>query len=278
MKLRRVSIRNFRNLREVDISPMKTTVIIGENDTGKSNLLYALRLLLDPQAERLRLDLSEDDINDAAQAEGKTHFSVTVEIGDLQKHQDMEVCFKERIDRDNDETFVTIMGKFEPDDDGIYVWQSLVLSPQGRFNDPIPVSRRMARAIPLYFLDAVRDAAHDTRATGRGLLSRLLDNVDYTDVQNEVQGHLRAANNALNKGVEISSLAGGLTNELTSLVPGGQSDVVIAVADEDVSHLIRNFRLNIRRGPDFPQYDILRHGTGLQDLTLMFCPNGSESF
>lgn len=76
---------------------MKTTVIIGENNAGKSNLLYALRLLLDPQAERLRLGLSEDDINDTARVEGETYFSVTVEIGDLQEHQDVEVCFKERI-------------------------------------------------------------------------------------------------------------------------------------------------------------------------------------
>jgi len=269
MKLRRVSMRNFRNLRKVDIFPLKTTVIIGENNTGKSNLLYALRLLLDPQAERLRLDLSENDINDTARTEGENYFSVTIEIGDLQKHQEVEVCFKERIDRDGDETFVTIKGKFEPDDDGIYIWQNLVLSPQGRFNDPILMSRRMARAIPLYFLDAVRDAARDTRATGRGLLSRLLNNVDYTDVQVEVQGYLREANTALNKGREISYLAGGLTNELTSLVPGGQSEVVIAVADEDVSHLTRNFRLNIRREPDLPQCDISRHGTGLQDLTLI---------
>jgi putative ATP-dependent endonuclease of the OLD family len=269
MKLDRVSIRNFRNLREVDIYPVKTTVLIGENNTGKSNLLYALRLLFDPQAERLRLDLSEDDINDAARAEGETYFSIMVKIGDLQKHQAVEVCFKERIDRDGDETFVIIEGRFEPDDDGIYTWQSLVLPPQERVNDPIPMSRRMARAIPLYFLDAVRDAAHDTRATGRGLLSRLLDNVDYTDVQVETQGYLREANAALNKGREISSLAGGLTNELTSLVPGGQSEVAIAVADEDVSHLTRNFRLNIRRGPDLPQSDISRHGTGLQDLTLI---------
>jgi len=269
MRLRRVSIRNFRNLRAVDVCPAKTAVIIGENNTGKSNLLYALRLLFDLQAERLRLDLSKDDINDAARTEGETYFSITVEIGDLQKHQEVEVCFKERVDRDGDETFVTIEGRFELDDEGIYTWQSLVLPPQGRSNDPIPMSRRMARAIPLYFLDAVRDAAHDTRATGRGLLSRLLNEVDYTDVQVEVQGYLREANTALNKGQEISALAGGLTDELTSLVPGGQSEVVITVADEDVSHLTRNFRLNIQRGPDFPQSDISRHGTGLQDLTLI---------
>lgn len=269
MRLRRVSIRNFRNLRRVDVYPRETTVIIGENNAGKSNLLLALRLLLDPQAERLRLNLSEDDINDAARAEGENYFSVKVEVGDLQKHPRVEICFKERIDKDNERTFVTIEGRFERDDDGIYTWESLVLPPQGRFNEPVPVSRRMMRAISLYFLDAVRDAIRDTRATGRGLLARLLDDVDYTDVQTRVQQHLRNANTALNEGEEISSLAEGITSELTSLVPGGQGEVLIAVADEDLSYLTRNFRLSICRGPDFPQSDISRHGTGLQDLTLM---------
>lgn len=269
MKLRRVCVKNFRNLRNVEISPGEFAVVIGENNTGKSNLIHALRLLFDSQAERLRLDLSEDDINDAALADGKTQFSVTVEIGDLQEHPEVEACFKERIDEDGDETFVTIVGKFEQDDDGFYTWQSLVLPPQGRFNEPIPMSRRMARAIPLYFMDAVRDASRDTRATGRGMLSRLIDDVDYTDVQDEVQAHLRDANSALNQGEDVASLAGGITDQLTSLVPGGQGEVVISVADEEISHLSRNFRLNIRRGTDARQFDILRHGTGLQDLTLI---------
>jgi putative ATP-dependent endonuclease of the OLD family len=268
MKLRQVSIRNFRNLREVDIFPRKTTIIIGENNAGKSNLIYALRLLLDYRAERLRLDLSEEDINDNARSEGKTYFSIKVEIGDLQMHPEVEVCFKERIDKDGEETFVTIEGKFEPDEDGIYTWKSSILPPSGRFNEPVSMTRRMSRAVPLYFLDAVRDAARDTRATGRGLLSQLLDEVDYTDVQDEVQSHLQEANMALNRGNDISSLAGGLTNELTSLVPGGQSEVTIAVADEDISYLARNFRLNIQKGSESLK-DISRHGTGLQDLTLI---------
>jgi len=100
------------------------------------------------------------------------------------------------------------------------------------------------------------------------MLSQLIDDVDYKDVQDEVQTHLRNANNALNQGESVASLAGGITGQLTSLVPGGQGDVVISVADEEISHLARNFRLNIRRGTDSRQFDILRHGTGLQDLTL----------
>ena len=269
MKLRNISIKNFRNLRNVNIRLSKTTVIIGENNAGKSNLLYALRLLFDPQAERLRLDLSADDINDTARSVDEKNFSIRVEIGDLQEHPELEVCFRERIATDGPETFVTIEGRYELDSDGVYEWRSYVLPPDGRYNDPIPMSRRMARALPLYFLDAVRDAARDTRATGRGLLSQLLNDLDYSDVQQDIQSYLKDANAALNRGQEVSKLASGLTRELTSLVPGGQSEVTVAVADENLAHLTRNFRLNVRKNPNLPQTDLSRHGTGLQNLTLV---------
>ena len=269
MRIRKISIRNFRNLRRVDIFPRGITVILGENNTGKSNFLHALRLLFDPQAESLRLALSQEDINDNARAIGENHFSITAELGDLQKHIEVETCFRERIDQDSEETFITIEGRFEPDDDGIYTWITQVLSPKGRSNNPISVSRRMARAVPLYFLDAVRDATRDTRATGRGLLAQLLSEIDFTDVQDDVKSHLCNANTALSKGQDISKLAQGLTKQLTPYMPGGQSEILVAIAGEDTSRLVQGFRLNIRKTVSSIQSDISRHGTGLQNLTLI---------
>ncbi|RCV62898.1 putative ATP-dependent endonuclease of the OLD family [Methanophagales archaeon] len=66
MKIRKFEIRNFRNLRNIEVYPAHTTIFIGENNAGKSNLLYALRLLLDPEAKRLESGISEEDINDLA--------------------------------------------------------------------------------------------------------------------------------------------------------------------------------------------------------------------
>lgn len=269
MRIRKISIRNFRNLSRVDIFPRGITVILGENNTGKSNFLHALRLLFDPQAESLRLALSQEDINDNARIKGENYFSITVELGDLQNHIEVEICFRERIDQDQEETFVTIEGKYEPDDDGIYTWITQVLPPKGRSNSPISMSRRMVRAVPLYFLDAVRDATRDTRATGRGLLAQLLSEIDFTDVQDDVKNHLCNANTALSKGQDISKLAQGLTDQLTSYMPGGQSEILVAIAGEDTSRLVQGFRLNIRKTVGSMQSDISRHGTGLQNLTLM---------
>jgi predicted ATP-dependent endonuclease of OLD family len=46
MKLRHVSIRNFRNLHNVSVPITDTTVLIGENNSGKTGLLDALKLTL----------------------------------------------------------------------------------------------------------------------------------------------------------------------------------------------------------------------------------------
>lgn len=48
MELARISISNFRNFADLDVSLAGNVVVVGENRVGKSNLLYALRLLLDP--------------------------------------------------------------------------------------------------------------------------------------------------------------------------------------------------------------------------------------
>ena len=91
MNLRRIVIKNFRSLRYVEIDVMQNPlVILGENNVGKSNVLLALRHLLGRYAHRLRLDLSEEDINREARGQNEDFFSVGLEIGDLQEHPDVE--------------------------------------------------------------------------------------------------------------------------------------------------------------------------------------------
>lgn len=48
MFLSKLIIRNFRNFSDVTIPLAGNVVLLGENRVGKSNLLYAVRLVLDP--------------------------------------------------------------------------------------------------------------------------------------------------------------------------------------------------------------------------------------
>ncbi len=64
MRLSRIQIENFRNFAKVDIALGENAVIVGENKIGKSNLLYALRLILDPSLPDSVRNLREEDFWD----------------------------------------------------------------------------------------------------------------------------------------------------------------------------------------------------------------------
>ena len=270
MKLRRITIENFRSLRYVDIEANQTPlVILGENNVGKSNLLFALRLLLGRDAQRLRLDLSEDDINKTARQCDELYFHITLEIGDLQKHPDVEACFKERIDTDGEEHFVRIEGRYEQNTDGEYVWENFLLPPNNRANEPTRFTRRMYEAIPLFFMDAIRDGEREIRATRTGMLSQLLRDVDFDDVANDVLAGLKDANAALSSSAQLRSLTADLTQQLGNLAPGGRGELNITAANEDMSLLADSFQLTIQKGPDEQRTTLSRQGTGIQNLILI---------
>jgi ABC-type uncharacterized transport system ATPase subunit len=46
MKIEKIQINGFRNFCEAEINFNEKTLVIGANDVGKTNLLYALRMLL----------------------------------------------------------------------------------------------------------------------------------------------------------------------------------------------------------------------------------------
>lgn len=48
MYLSKLGIRNFRNFEAADIPLADNVVLLGENRVGKSNLLFAIRLVIDP--------------------------------------------------------------------------------------------------------------------------------------------------------------------------------------------------------------------------------------
>ncbi|MEC0107367.1 AAA family ATPase [Paenibacillus taichungensis] len=67
MKLSKVKVLNFRNLKCIDISLNRITILIGENNSGKSNLLKAITLpFLNDEVGNLSKKLGWHDINNSA--------------------------------------------------------------------------------------------------------------------------------------------------------------------------------------------------------------------
>src|SRR6185437_9865302 len=64
MRLSRIVIKNLRSLKMVDV-PLSaaSTVILGENNTGKSTIIHALRLVLDVSLPSSYRSLLKEDVN-----------------------------------------------------------------------------------------------------------------------------------------------------------------------------------------------------------------------
>lgn len=61
MKLSHVKLKGFRNFKDCEICFQNNTLIIGANDVGKTNLLWALRLLLDKSLSEYDIEPRDSD-------------------------------------------------------------------------------------------------------------------------------------------------------------------------------------------------------------------------
>ncbi|MEU1763387.1 ATP-dependent endonuclease [Micromonospora sp. NPDC005686] len=255
MQLRKIRIRNFRNFADMTIEPFPTpAVVVGENGVGKSNLLHALRLVLDPDLSDRRRQLQPDDIHDgsAPLAEG-TEVSVEVELSDFDTDPDAQseldgaivatgplvarltYLFRPR------KSLGVVLGtaparKLTPDD---YNWTIFGA------NDPSNAMLSAKRYAALSVLPALRNAEDDLGRADRSPLTRLLrelppaeDNVDRALAQ------MQAARDELSRDPNVRAVR-RMLRERVKTMAGPQLDLVMSLAfagrSEDLLRTVRLF-------------------------------------
>ena len=114
MYLSRIRVVNFRNFSGLDVELAGNIVVVGENRVGKSNLLYALRLIFDPALADSARQLNRVDFWDGLEEPGsKDKIIVSVEIEDFEDNLDVLALLTDyRLD-DDPET-VRLTYEFRP--------------------------------------------------------------------------------------------------------------------------------------------------------------------
>jgi putative ATP-dependent endonuclease of OLD family len=77
MIIDKVHIINFRNFSDALVNLSLSTLIIGANDIGKTNLIYSLRLLLDKSLSEKDIQPSETDFHIQQDGSQTENFSIT---------------------------------------------------------------------------------------------------------------------------------------------------------------------------------------------------------
>src|SRR5881409_1012324 len=109
MYLSRIRIANFRNFSELDVELAGNVVVVGENRVGKSNLLYALQLILDPTLPDNARQLGLSDFWDGlVKPKAKDKIVVSIEIEGFEDDYDvLSLLTDYRLDDDHETVRLT---------------------------------------------------------------------------------------------------------------------------------------------------------------------------
>ena len=256
MRLSRIGIENFRNFSSIDVALGGNAVIVGENRVGKSNLLYAMRLLFDPS------------LPDSARQLGLADFWDGLGVPDA---NDSIRIFAELQDFESDTYLIAVLSDFRLNDDPHTVRLTYELNPRAGLDGDDPASdddfeficyggenparrfgHEVRRRITLDLLPALRDAEGDLatwrRSPLRPLIEHAFGSVDGDELH-AIGVRIAAASAAMVEFDEVQALEREIENLLRDMA-GPQQDIrpSLGFAPTDSVRLNRQIRLLIDQG------------------------------
>ncbi|MGF6349529.1 ATP-dependent nuclease [Variovorax sp. W2I14] len=256
MRICRIAIENFANFDSVDFATDDSLVVVGENKVGKSNLLKALRLVLDPSLPDRERQLGLEDFWDGLGDEKLGYeVEVVVELTDFEDNDNLLAvlagCLVEKEPPVARLTYLyrpkaDLKGK-EPE--SLADYEFLVFGGTDEDNVFTALQRR---ELPMDYLFALRDAEGDLlnwrRSPLRPIIEELTANLD-DKARAELQKLVNDASEGLAARPEVAAAAQKVAQRLEKMV-GDEHAVSLAlgVAPTNVDVLLRSLRLLIDGG------------------------------
>lgn len=256
MRISRIQIRNFRNFRHLDLRLGQHAVIVGENKIGKSNFIFALRLLLDPtlpdSARQLRLEDFWDGLPKPPPKDAT--IEISVDLARFENQEDLVALLADHL-ISGDPMVARLTYSFQPiatleGDPRTEADYEFLTYGGDRPEDAL--SFEIRRRIPLIVLEALRDAESDLERWRQSPLRPLLEaasgEIGFEELQ-AIAAEVERANAFLADQTELRQLATALSTRLEEMVGGAQNlGLTIGFSPTKAERLIRSLRLFIDGG------------------------------
>ncbi|MEU7525971.1 AAA family ATPase [Saccharothrix sp. NPDC042600] len=257
MHIDRLAVKNFRNLADVEVRLLPGAVVVGENRAGKSNLLHALRLILDGSLSYADRQLTREDFWDGLSdgsddwdpmAEGCV-IEASIDIVEFEDDKRLIAALKDALLAE-DPMRARLTYRFAPVDVGdLTVKQKYRGTVYGGNDSERSIPADVRSYLYLVFLHALRDVEADIKSWRRSPLRALLQGAASAasdDDLGEVRNAMKEANTKLNELDVVRELGGNIGQRLIDMVGENHAvDTELAVAPDDPLRLIRNMRLFI---------------------------------
>ncbi|KAF3999032.1 ATP-dependent nuclease [Glaciimonas immobilis] len=241
MYIKTMHLKGFRNFSDAQIVFAKQTLIIGSNDIGKTNLIYAMRLLLDKSLSEVDIEPSELDFHIDSTGAQANEFEIIIHFSEVQ--QDAIISQLPGRISDAEETYFKFSAVRETLQHKIFVGSSLANL------EEIP-ARYYLKYLNLRFVNSQRDLTKYIQTEKRHLLRLAQDNRTEAVMQadNKILKKIGRGLNGINQRVRnlnyVSAATGDLNTELKALAhQNANYSVQLDTGSIEVSQFIEKLEL-----------------------------------
>jgi putative ATP-dependent endonuclease of OLD family len=290
MRISRIVVRNFRSFALLDV-PINgnTTCVIGENNTGKSNFLHAIRLCVDAGLSSTYRTLVENDVHSGADFTHANQVLVGLEIIDFTgKVNELALVgawqtkpglarivyrFRPKLGvredlesgevQDGELTLADyhweICGGGDPTQDLADIDWNEDVGQSIRFSD--------LQSFQVVFLPALRDVESDLRNHRSSPLARLIGAMEIGEAQKEdLLDKLRNANKEIAENSTIEDIAKAVDESFKNVAgPAFSMDIDVGVAEPSFQAIVRALRLLLSNAA-MTGFDPSSNGLGLNNI------------
>lgn len=265
MYLSKISIKNFRSIKSIEINFQKDlNVFVGKNNTGKSTIIDAIRLVLSsPINNPNPIWITEDDFYKASQADNRSEFiSIAMEFADLSENQ--QTKFFEIVDFDLANTansIARIIYKVSWPLKAKRATIRRVGGPDGPEMSEVP--QKIMDLFSVIYLPALRDAEVALTSGNKSQLASLLKNLAKEKDKEDVTAIFKDSNKKLSEQDLVLNISNGINEITKDVVESEFNSSRIVTADADFFRILRTLQLQLDGNPIS---DLASNGLGSNNL------------
>ncbi|WP_180326703.1 ATP-dependent nuclease [Raoultibacter phocaeensis] len=238
MRIESVRIKGFRNFDDETVCFARQTLVIGANDVGKTNLIYALRILFDKSLSARDLELLDSDYNVYTRAE---KIEITAKLKDV--HEDCLVSeFGGGVDDDG-----TLLVRYRNSKTGEYE----IYTGFNEENMRALPGRTYLKSLNLEYVKSNRDLGAFLRREKTKILSRAKENLEEAQARSDdedtmkIQGLLNGINETVGELNFVKESLTTVNKELSDLsIQNSNQTVSFVAGSKDASTLLDNLVLS----------------------------------
>ena len=243
----RIKIKNFRNFKDVDFNLSHKQVIIGENNIGKTNLIRAIQLILDPKLSDDDRQLSESDFFNGLEEpmENKEEIEIMIEVQGFENNKTLLAVLCDASISKSPPT-LRFTYRYYPieKEDGTIEYMFNIF--QG-VDEAELFTHRQRKYFNIRVINALRDVETELKNSKKSPLAQLLKDYDFDKKELEaITSNLKAQSNELLSMDQISDLISNMNSRFKKVI-GVQPDsqLHLETMDFDSSRILASLKLMI---------------------------------